>query len=183
MFLKFKKKKRQRPVKQLLTFPSEQFQAQAGASLRLRSGSVTDIPGLIAIQEAVYDGYSPWLFRDFEHELTQESDRLYLVVERHNQVVAFMALVRREAIADLHIANLAVLPVWQNQGIGTYLLHTASAIGRELQLTTISLEARRSNTGALALYDRLGYRVEDVLAKYYVDNGEDAIAMVLALDR
>lgn len=182
MFLKFKKKNKEKPVAQrLINFPSEMFEA-AGEQLQLRVATVSDIPGLVAIQEAVYNGYTPWVARDFYHELTQEKDRLYLVALRRDQVVAFIALVRRDLVTDLHIANIAVLPVWQGRQVGSYLLNTAKAVAREIGLPTLSLEARRSNTGALSLYDRHGFVVQDVITSYYIDNQEDAISMVLDLE-
>ncbi|MBS9338552.1 GNAT family N-acetyltransferase [Fructobacillus sp. M2-14] len=185
MFLKFKskkKKKKEKPVAQtLIDFPSERFEAN-GDVLTLRLATVSDIPGLVATQEAVYNGYAPWVARDFYHELTQEEDRLYLVCVKRDQVIGFIALVRREQVPDLHIANLAVLPVWQGRQVGTYMINTAKAVAWEIGLPMLSLEARRSNTGALALYDRLGFRVQDVIEKYYVDNKEDAISMVQNLE-
>ncbi|MDD9138959.1 ribosomal protein S18-alanine N-acetyltransferase [Fructobacillus sp. CRL 2054] len=184
MFLKFrKKKKKEKPVAQtLIDFPTERFEAADGDVLTLRLATVADIPGLVAIQEAVYNGYAPWVSRDFYHELKQEKDRLYLVASKRDQVVAFIALVRREQVPDLHIANIAVLPVWQGRQVGSYLINTAKAVAWEINLPKLSLEARRSNTGALALYDRLGFVVEDVIENYYIDNKEDAISMVDYLD-
>lgn len=182
MFLKFKRKKKEKPVAQtLIDFPTERFEA-AGDVLTLRLATVADIPGLVAIQEAVYNGYAPWVSRDFYHELTSEKDRLYLVAVKRDQVVAFIALVRREQVPDLHIANIAVLPVWQGRSVGTYLINTAKAVSWEIGLPMLSLEARRSNTGALELYDRLGFTVQDVIEHYYLDNKEDAISMVQNLE-
>ena len=36
---------------------------------------------------------------------------------------------------------------------------------------------RRSNAGAIALYERFGFRSAGVRRRYYQDNGEDAIVM------
>ena len=36
---------------------------------------------------------------------------------------------------------------------------------------------RRSNTGAITLYERFGFRSAGVRRRYYQDNGEDAIVM------
>jgi ribosomal-protein-alanine N-acetyltransferase len=44
-------------------------------------------------------------------------------------------------------------------------------------LAQLTLEVRRSNTGAIALYERLGFRAAGVRRRYYQDNGEDAIVM------
>jgi ribosomal-protein-alanine N-acetyltransferase len=36
---------------------------------------------------------------------------------------------------------------------------------------------RRSNDGAVALYERLGFRAAGIRRRYYADNGEDAVVM------
>ena len=41
-----------------------------------------------------------------------------------------------------------------------------------------TLEVRRGNAPALALYQRAGFRVVHVRARYYQDNGEDALVMI-----
>ena len=45
----------------------------------------------------------------------------------------------------------------------------------------IVLEVRRSNTPAIALYERLGFTRIGVRAGYYSDNGEDAFVYELKL--
>ena len=44
-------------------------------------------------------------------------------------------------------------------------------------ITAMTLEVRRSNEIAQALYGKLGFVVEGVRPKYYEDNGEDALLM------
>ncbi len=41
----------------------------------------------------------------------------------------------------------------------------------------MTLEVRVSNTGARALYEKLGYRQADIRSRYYTDNNEDAVVM------
>jgi ribosomal-protein-alanine N-acetyltransferase len=45
----------------------------------------------------------------------------------------------------------------------------------------ITLEVRRSNVAAQALYQGLGYERAGVRKKYYTDEGEDAIVMLRTL--
>ena len=40
-----------------------------------------------------------------------------------------------------------------------------------------TLEVRRSNAGAYALYESLGFKSAGIRRRYYADNGEDAIVM------
>ena len=73
--------------------------------------------------------------------------------------------------------NVAVDPDRRRRGIATALLERAdrARVGdRDAQFT---LEVRRSNAGAIALYERFGFRSAGVRRRYYQDNGEDAVIM------
>ena len=61
------------------------------------------------------------------------------------------------------------------------LLTELIARGRRQRLALATLEVRKSNVGALALYEDLGFRTVGVRKGYYVDECEDAIVMVLDL--
>jgi ribosomal-protein-alanine N-acetyltransferase len=54
------------------------------------------------------------------------------------------------------------------------LEHLVDRVGPEAQLT---LEVRRSNAGAITLYESFGFRSAGVRRRYYQDNNEDAIVM------
>ena len=71
--------------------------------------------------------------------------------------------------------NVAVDPELRRRGIATALLERLlERVAPDAQLT---LEVRRSNDGAIALYERFGFRSAGVRRRYYQDNGEDALVM------
>jgi ribosomal-protein-alanine N-acetyltransferase len=45
----------------------------------------------------------------------------------------------------------------------------------------VTLEVRRSNAAAIELYRRLGFEAVGVRPKYYVEDNEDAVVMLLEL--
>jgi ribosomal-protein-alanine N-acetyltransferase len=53
--------------------------------------------------------------------------------------------------------------------------------GRVVGCTVATLEVRRSNTAAIALYERAGFRTVHVRSNYYQRDGEDALVMLLDL--
>ena len=74
-----------------------------------------------------------------------------------------------------HVMNVAVDPTQRRRGIATAMLNALlERVGRDAQLT---LEVRRSNGGAITLYESFGFRSAGVRRRYYQDNGEDAIVM------
>jgi ribosomal-protein-alanine N-acetyltransferase len=54
-------------------------------------------------------------------------------------------------------------------------------LARLASYKTVELEVRRSNLAAQALYHRFQFRQVGMRARYYEDNGEDAILMTLSL--
>jgi aminoglycoside 6'-N-acetyltransferase len=53
--------------------------------------------------------------------------------------------------------GIAVNPAWRGRGVGTALLQAAEAWGRERGATRMALGLDAFNTGALRLYERMGY--------------------------
>lgn len=82
-----------------------------------------------------------------------------------------------------HIVNFAVDPEWRRKGVGSALLWAALQHSAERGCSVLTLEVRESNVGAQSLYLRFGFEVLGYRARYYGDNGEDALIMTLqALD-
>lgn len=78
---------------------------------------------------------------------------------------------------ELHINSLAVAPELRRRGYARQLL---DAIFQEVTaegVTSATLEVRRSNIAALALYERLGFQVEGVRPDYYQRPREDALVL------
>lgn len=91
---------------------------------------------------------------------------------------ALVGLRARSLVASLY--SIAVDPDMSGRGLGKALMlaveRGAAARGR----TSLTLEVRADNSGAVALYERLGYARFDVLADYYED-GQSALRMKKAL--
>jgi ribosomal-protein-alanine N-acetyltransferase len=60
-------------------------------------------------------------------------------------------------------------------------MDAAEEEGRARGARLSTLEVRRSNAGAIALYRAIGYRQVGVRPKYYAEENEDAIVMVKGL--
>lgn len=86
-------------------------------------------------------------------------------------------------IADeLHILDVAAVPALRRRGIGSALMARALDYAKEHRVRIVLLELRRSNHAALRLYRSVGFTVLGVRARYYADNDEDAVEMIVALD-
>jgi ribosomal-protein-alanine N-acetyltransferase len=70
----------------------------------------------------------------------------------------------------------------RRRGQGSALLLDLLQQARERSATLVTLEVRRSNDAARALYRKFGFVEQGIRQRYYSDNGEDAVVMHLALD-
>ncbi len=83
---------------------------------------------------------------------------------------------------ELHVLNVATLPSARRRGLATALMRASLRYAQEHHVRIVLLEVRRSNRPALQLYRGLGFTAMGVRPRYYGDNDEDAIEMVLSLD-
>jgi ribosomal-protein-alanine N-acetyltransferase len=78
---------------------------------------------------------------------------------------------------ELHVNTIAVDPARRRQGLGTRLVQHVIQEARAAGAHDATLEVRRSNTAAIQLYERLGFRVEAIRPKYYTEPEEDALIL------
>jgi ribosomal-protein-alanine N-acetyltransferase len=97
--------------------------------------------------------------------------RLKAVID--GQMVGFVAGDPRHSQGWIWIATIGVDPRYQRRGIGRALLRACES---RVKLPRVKLTVRMSNQGAIALYEREGYRTVDVWKAYYRD-GEDGVVM------
>lgn len=142
---------------------------------RIRRMLPADLPAVMDIQRGAFT--TPWSEDMVRKELTQEWSTVLLVEAEGNAPLGFVIfwLVHDE----LHILNVAVKVEQRRQGIGRTAMEAALAFGREHRCRLATLEVRRGNVAAIALYEHLGFRTVGLRPRYYADNQEDAVVMVL----
>ncbi len=128
----------------------------------------------------------PWPRSVFEAELTRELSRLD--VARVAATTVIVGFCNYWLVADpqghggeLHLLAIATHPDHRRAGVGAALLGHALAQGRAARCSVATLEVRRGNTPAIALYERAGFRTVHVRTQYYQDNCEDALVMLSEL--
>jgi ribosomal-protein-alanine N-acetyltransferase len=80
-------------------------------------------------------------------------------------------------VDQAHIVTIAVREAFRRQGAGGLLLQAAIEIALAEPLDSVTLEYRRANEPARALYERFGFLSVGVRPRYYSDTNEDAIIM------
>jgi ribosomal-protein-alanine N-acetyltransferase len=144
--------------------------APPAAAVEIRRLTYADLPQVVAIERRAFT--TPWSLAMFVLELSKPSGVcLAAVVE--TELAGYIVCSRYDTV--WHVMNVAVDPDRRRRGIAIALIGALlERIGDDAQVT---LEVRRSNTGALALYERFGFRSAGVRPRYYADNGEDAVIM------
>ena len=109
----------------------------------------------------------------FVLELSKASG-ICLAASVDGELAGYLICSRFDAV--WHIMNVSVDPDRHRNGIASTLLTRLfeRVDDPDAQYT---LEVRRSNTGAIALYDRFRFLPAGVRRRYYADNGEDAVIM------
>jgi ribosomal-protein-alanine N-acetyltransferase len=92
-------------------------------------------------------------------------------------------IVARLGADELHINNVAVREPYRRLGIGRALLDCILAAGKRSEVPRAFLELRAGNSAALALYEDCGFQVTARRGKYYADPVEDALVMIIQLQR
>lgn len=154
---------------------------QNGEMLSLHIAREDDLEDIITIQKACYDGETPWGRIAVGSELRNKSQAFFLICHHFGQPVAFIGLsLRKESI---HVTNIATMPTYQKNGIGSFLIDMGIDLGRQLDRQLMTLEVRTSNFNAMNLYRKIGFTDGRIKKNYYHNNGEDALEMYYQFDR
>jgi ribosomal-protein-alanine N-acetyltransferase len=136
----------------------------------IRSLGYSDLPQVISIERRAFP--TPWSLAMFVLELSKPSGVCVAAIEER-RIVGYLICSR---YADVwHLMNIAVDPPARQRGVATALLE--EMITRAGPEASYTLEVRPSNSPAIALYERFGFRSAGTRRRYYQDTGEDALIM------
>jgi ribosomal-protein-alanine N-acetyltransferase len=139
--------------------------------LQIRRLTYADLPQVVAIERRAFP--APWSLAMFVLELSRPGG-ICLVATSDERIAGYCICSRHDTV--WHLMDIAVDPDRRRAGIARRLIEAllAALPGRHEQVT---LEVRRSNHAAMALYEAFGFKVAGVRRRYYSDNGEDALIM------
>lgn len=133
-----------------------------------------DINGILDISSLSFS--VSWSKDSYIQELTNPIAK-YFVAKDGEKVIGFAGtwIILDEA----HITNIAIHPDYRKQGIGSELLKELISFCQKAGCIAFTLEVRRSNEAAKALYEKHNFKQDGIRKGYYEDNKEDAIIMWL----
>ena len=117
----------------------------------------------------------PWSRKDLEAQLSIDTSH-FIVASLNGRAVGYMGL--QIFSGEGYVTNVAVLPEYRRRGIAEALV-TAQM---KNDMRFISLEVRKSNAAAIALYEKMGYKNIGIRKKFYEKPVEDAVIMSKTVD-
>jgi len=152
----------------------------------IRHCEESDLPTVIDINMAALpEHYSDYFFESILRELPDA----FIVAELQSKIVGYIMCKIEFGFSNFrklgfvkkgHVVSVAVLEDHRGKGLGKALMFEGINGVMHRKGDEIYLEVRVSNTGAIKLYEKLGFEIKSRLRSYYRD-GEDAFLMALGL--
>jgi ribosomal-protein-alanine N-acetyltransferase len=136
-----------------------------------------DLPILVSMERVLFAD-SPWSMGQFKEEFKGvPSSRHFLVATNESdQIVGYAAVLVVAPGVEADVLTVAVLPEYARQGIATRFMNELEKWSQRKQALAMMLEVGVENTGAIALYEKLGYQTIATRKNYY-GQGLDALVM------
>jgi [ribosomal protein S18]-alanine N-acetyltransferase len=142
--------------------------------VELRALQLRDLTAIERIERASYP--TPWSRSMFASEVAKPSSICLGAFDLEtDELVGYLVISRY--VDAWHVMNVAVAVEHRRRGIATTLLERLFELTAGRDHRGYTLEVRVSNTEAIALYERLGFKPRGVRRGYYTDNREDALIM------
>lgn len=145
--------------------------------LWVRPMKVRDLDEVMRVELAMYP--FPWTRRIFE-DCLRVGYRCH-VGEVDGEFAGYGVM--STGAGEAHVLNLCVGEKFQRRGLGREILCHLISEADLLEVRDVFLEVRPSNTGAVSLYEQMGFNQVGMRKNYYPTAGgrEDAIIFALSL--
>ena len=118
----------------------------------------------------------PWSEESILHDVKENVVARWLVMDDgEGRVLAYAGM--WFVLDEAHVCNVAVHPDFRRMGYGRRILEALVDMAKANSMTLMTLEVRRSNLAAQALYHQCGFLDVGYRKRYYEDNKEDALIM------
>lgn len=135
--------------------------------------TLDDVPAVQGIEKEIF--LTPWPRNAYRRELQQNQLATYIVIRDEEEIVGYAGLWKMSD--EAHVTTVGVRRRDQGKGYGMALMVALIQRAYELESRWMTLEVRVSNHGAMAMYEKLGFKVIGRRRGYYTDDGEDAVVM------
>ncbi len=120
----------------------------------------------------------PWSRESLLREINNPNCR-YIAALEDGRLIAYAGL--QTVLDEGYINNIATLPEHRRRGVASRLLENLIEFGKKAALTFLTLEVRASNSAAIAMYSKFGFKEVGLRRGYYEKPREDALLMTVYL--
>lgn len=142
--------------------------------LKIQPMQKSDVDEVLKIEEMAY-GDHHWSKDSFYGELSNDLAHYYCAYDSEDNLVGYAGAWR--ILDEAHITTIAVKPEHRRKKIGEMLLIRILEDCYKNEIKYITLEVRVSNTAAIKLYEKYGFKSLGTRKGYYQNNNEDALIM------
>ncbi len=142
----------------------------------IRKMSEEDIKDLAQLEKECFS--VPWSEKSLREELDKDNARFF-VLKTDETILGYIGA--NNICGEVYITNVAVKEEFRGRGLGERLVRylTVHSLFEGAQLVT--LEVRRSNSAAIALYEKCGFKKAGERKSFYSKPCEDALIYTIDL--
>jgi ribosomal-protein-alanine N-acetyltransferase len=150
--------------------------------LRISEMTEVDLRDVLTIERCSFP--LPWSEGMFKAELSLDFSHNFAAKLNHegNEEVLVGYICFWVIEGEAHLLNIAVKSDYRRMGLGKHLMRFLIDFCRTEKVERLTLDVRPSNSSAIEMYRKMGFRKEGLRPRYYADNGEDALIMGLKLN-
>lgn len=123
---------------------------------------------------------TPWNQEAWNKIFYPAGQRIVLTAESDGIAMGFALLDTSAADSFAHLLKIVVDPKARGKGIGKNLLNTAVTLLVDRNIKSFFLEVEEHNTGAINLYESLGFKIIHQKKQFY-SSGATALIMTLSI--
>lgn len=142
--------------------------------IKIQPMQKSQVEDVLKIEEQAY-GEHHWSKDSFYGELSNNLAHYYSAFDTNNKLIGYAGC--WQVINEAHITTIAVETGLKRKKIGEALLVKIIQDCYKNEVQYITLEVRVSNTPAISLYEKYGFKSLGTRKGYYQNNNEDALIM------
>ena len=140
--------------------------------MTIESMTVDDIAQVAEIERQIFS--IPWSEKAFRDSM--ESDNtIYIVAKENDNVAGYAGMYL--SFEEGNITNVAVNPLSRRKGSGEKIVRDILNRAYEKGVRDVFLEVRETNSVAIALYEKIGFKEEGIRKNFYDKPRENALIM------
>lgn len=143
--------------------------------MEIKKMTLDDLNTISSNLETEYDNF--WNLNILKKEL-QDSNSSYFIFKDNDEIIGFAGITIILDTAELN--NIVVKKSFRGNGFSSILLEKIIDFAKNKNCIKINLEVAKTNTIAINLYKKFGFKQVGLREKYY--NGTDAILLTKELE-